>query len=150
LFLSSVVGFSDVEAGYIGAGFSALVYFLPFATGAWADRVGFRVALAAAFALLTGGYTLLGLLPRPAPVLVSLALIALGGALVKPIITGTVARSSDADNRARAYSLFYMMVNIGSFSGKTVAKPVRVALGLGAIPYYCAAAALVALVVVLV
>ncbi len=149
VFLTRVVGFTDIEAGWIGAFFSSMIYFLPFFSGAIADRMGFRWALALAFALLSIGYATLGLYPVKLPVLLSLALIVVGGSFVKPIITGTVARSSDDTNRARAYSLFYMMVNIGSFSGKTIARPVRVELGLDHVPLYSAGAAFIALLFVL-
>ena len=150
VFLTSVAGFSDVEAGWVGALFSSLIYFLPFLTGAAADRMGFRAALILAFILLASGYAALGLLPHKTEVLAALLLVATGGAFVKPIITGTVAKSSSPVNRARAYSLFYMMVNIGSFTGKTIAKPVRTMLGLEYIPLYSAGAALIALVIVLI
>lgn len=148
LFLTDVVGYTDVEAGWIGAVFASMIYFLPFVTGAAADRIGFRWALIIAFALLAVGYALLGLFPTKIAVLGSLALIVVGGSIVKPTITGTVAKSSDQHNRARAYSLFYMMVNIGSFSGKTIAKPVRTMLGLDYVPLYSAGAAVIALIVV--
>lgn len=148
LFLTDVVGYSDVQAGWIGAVFASMIYFLPFVTGAAADRIGFRWALIIAFALLAVGYALLGLFPTKIAVLGSLALIVVGGSIVKPTITGTVAKSSDQHNRARAYSLFYMMVNIGSFSGKTIAKPVRTMLGLDYVPLYSAGAAVIALIVV--
>lgn len=148
VFLTSVVGYSDVQAGWIAAAFAGALYLLPMFAGAAADRIGYRRALLLAFALLTGGYAALSLVPRPGPVLLALGALCLGGALVKPVITGTVARTSDADHRARAFSLFYMLVNIGSFTGKAVAKPVRAALGVGAIPLYSAGAALIALVLV--
>lgn len=131
LLLTRVVGFTGIEAGWIGAMFSSMIELLPFFTGAIADRIGFRWALALAFAMLSIGHTTLGPYPVKLPVLLPLVLIVVGGSFVTPIITGTVATSSDGTNRARAYSLFYsMMVNIGSFSGKTIAKPVRVDLGL--------------------
>ena len=149
VFLSEVVGFTDVEAGWIGALFSGGIYFLPFVTGAAADRMGFRYALALAFALLTVGYGTLSMLPTKLPVLGALGLVVVGGAFIKGIITGTVAQTSDSANRARAYSLFYMMVNIGSFTGKTIARPVRVELGLDQVPLYSAGAALIALLVTL-
>jgi dipeptide/tripeptide permease len=148
LYLTDVVGFTDVEAGWIGALFSSLIYFLPFVTGALADRMGFRPSLLLAFALLAAGYAVLGLMPQKLPVLLALPLIVVGGAFVKPIISGTVAKCSDAMNRARAFSLFYMVVNIGAFSGKAVAKPVRTILGLEYVPLYSAGAALIALLVV--
>jgi dipeptide/tripeptide permease len=42
-----------------------------------------------------------------------------------------------------------MLVNVGSFSGKTIAKPVRVALGLQWVPLYSAGAAVIGLLLVL-
>lgn len=148
LYLSRVVGFSDVAAGIIGAAFSALIYFLPFIVGAIADRMGFRPALALAFALLAAGYGTMGLLPYKGIVMLALFAVATGGAFVKPIISGTVSKYSDSKNRARAFSIFYMVVNIGSFSGKTIARPLRVELGTEYIMFYAAAAAFAAFLLV--
>ncbi len=148
VFLTSTVGYTDVQAGWIGGAFAAGVYLLPFFTGALADRMGFRPALMLAFALLAAGYALLGFFPVKAAIPFTLVLLALGASFVKPIITGTVARSSDENNRARAFSLFYMLVNVGSFLGKTFAKPVRVNLGIDYVPLYSASLALVALALV--
>ena len=72
---------------------------------------------------------------------------AIGGSFVKPLITGTVMLCSTPISRARAFSLFYMLVNVGSFSGKSVAGPVRQALGVGAVPLYSAGAAAIALLI---
>ncbi len=149
VFLTSVVGFTDIQAGWVGASFAGLIYLLPFVTGAISDRIGFRPALIIAFALLSAGYALLWIAPRPLPVIAGLALAAVGGSFVKPLITGTVTLCSNEVSRARAFSLFYMIVNIGSFTGKSVAGPVRKALGVGAVPLYSAGAAAVALVIVL-
>jgi dipeptide/tripeptide permease len=147
-FLLDVVGLGDVSAGYVGALFSASIYLFPFFTGAAADRLGFRNSLLLAFTLLTAGYALLGASHSYLPVGVALALVVLGGAFVKPVITATASKSSDETNRARAFSIFYMMVNIGSFTGKTIAAPVRLQLGVQNVPYFSAAAALIALLVV--
>jgi len=148
LFLTDAAGFSDVEAGWIGAGFSGLIYILTFFSGAAADRMGFRVALIFAFSCLAAGYASLGWFQQKPAVLAALVVAAVGGAMVKPTITGTVARCSDPATRARAFSLFYMMVNLGSFSGKAIAKPVRVELGVDRVPLYSAGAALIALLLV--
>jgi len=147
VYLTSVVGFTDIQAGWVGASFAGMIYILPFVTGALSDRMGFRPALIFAFGLLTAGYALLWIAPRPIPVLFGLLLAAVGGSFVKPLITGTVALCSTDVSRARAFSLFYMMVNIGSFSGKSVAGPVRRALGVGTVPLYSAGAAAIALLV---
>jgi Dipeptide/tripeptide permease len=156
IYLSNVWGFSDVEAGVISGIFSALLYLLPTFSGAYADKIGFRSAIILAFALLTVGYAGLGMLPTLlegaglveygnktmetvfhgldesflrwtiAPVLF---LVVVGGSFIKAIISGTVARETTESNRARGYAVFYMMVNIGAFTGKTVVDPLRKAMG---------------------
>ncbi len=149
IFLTNVVGYSDIESGWIGGLFSALIYFLPLFTGAIADKIGFRTSLIIAFSFLSSGYFGLGFMPSKLSVLFFLVLIAIGGSFVKPVITGTVAKSSSEDLRAKAYSLFYMTVNIGSFTGKSIAKPLRTTFGVEYIPYYSALLAFVALLIVL-
>lgn len=153
LYLSNVWGFSDIEAGIISGTFSSFLYLLPTFAGAYADKIGFRSAIMLAFTLLTLGYGGLGLLPTLlqsaglvqfgettvftglqtsalrwsiVPVLV---LIVFGGSFIKAVISGTVARETTSENRARGYALFYMMVNIGAFTGKTVVDPLRKSLG---------------------
>src|SRR5262249_13471693 len=79
VYLTSVVGFTDVQAGWVGAGFVGVLYLLPFVTGALSDRIGFRPAVIVAFTLLTIGYAMLAVMPRPAPVLFGLFLAAVGG-----------------------------------------------------------------------
>lgn len=146
LFLTNVVKYTDVEAGFVGGIFASIIYFLPLITGTIADRIGFRASLIIAFSSLAVGYFGFAFFPYKIPVLFFLFLIAIGGSFVKPVITGTVAISSNAELRAKAYSLFYMTVNIGSFMGKMVAKPLRVNLGLKYIPYYSSFLAFLALI----
>jgi len=153
LYLSRIIGFNDIEAATIAGTFSAILYFLPTFAGAYADKIGFRKSLLLAFALLTVGYAGLGVLPTMFEssglvvygdqtvfigldtsfsryaVLPAMALIILGGSFIKSVITGTVAKETTEDNRARGYSIFYAMVNIGAFSGKTIVKPLREAMG---------------------
>ncbi len=148
VYLTDIVGFSDIEAGWIGGLFAAFLYLAPLFTGALADKIGFRHALLLAFTSLTTGYTLLGAFPIKIFAIISLAFIVFGGSIVKPVITGTVAKTTDEVNRARGYSLFYQMVNIGAFGGKTIAKPLRTELGLEYINFYAAIVAFIALIVV--
>ena len=54
------------------------------------------------------------------------------------------------DNRARGYALFYWIVNIGSFSGKTVVPFIRIGAGLAAVNVFAAGVCLVALLCALV
>ena len=153
LYLSRILGFNDVQAAWISGGFSAGLYFLPTFTGALADRVGFRNALLLAFSLLSVGYLGLALFPlaleqhgfveygRQATftglresdvrwlIVPIMVVIMIGGSFIKAVITGTVATTTTAANRARGFAIFYMMVNIGAFSGKTIVKPLRESMG---------------------
>ena len=147
-YLIRVVGLDDVQAGVTAGMFGGWIYLVPFFTGAMADRMGFRYALILAFALLTLGYGTLGMFHTLGPVIVGLVLIVLGGSIVKPVITGTVSKSSDETNRARAFSIFYMVVNIGSFTGKTVVAPMRIQMGVETVPFFSAGAALLGLILV--
>lgn len=148
LYLTDVVGFDDKWAGIIGGFFSAGVYFLPPFTGAFSDKIGFRNALLLAFALLSIGYFAMSALPYKATVIPAFLLLMFGGSFIKSIITGTVAKNSNEANRARAYSIFYFVVNIGAFTGKMIAKPIRIELGVQAIGYYSAIMTVIALVIV--
>ena len=175
LYLSNVWGFSDIEAGVISGTFSACLYLLPTFAGALADKIGFRSAILIAFLLLTLGYGGLGVLPTflesaglvtygmtttfsglnesylrwsIVPILV---LIVIGGSFIKAVISGTVARETTSETRASGYAVFYMMVNIGSFTGITVVDPLRKSMGdqgLIYINYFAAIMTLLALIAV--
>ncbi len=148
LYLSRVVGFDDIEAGWIGGIFAAGLYFLPPFTGAYADKIGFRNAILLAFTLLTLGYFTLGALPYKVTVMPALVVLMFGGSFIKSIITGTVAKTTNEETRARGYSIFYGMVNVGAFLGKTFAYPLRLTWGVESINFYAAAMTLIALIVV--
>ncbi len=147
-YLLRVVHLSDVEAGWIAGLFGALIYLFPFISGALADRLGFRHSLMLAFGLLALGGGALGVVHDYWPVMGALLLVVLGGSFVKPVITGTAMKSSDESNRARAFSLFYMIVNIGSFTGKTIVAPIRIQMGVQNVPFFSAAAAFIGFLIV--
>jgi len=81
-----------------------------------------------------------------------MVVIMIGGSFIKAVITGTVATTTTAANRAKGFAIFYMMVNIGAFSGKTIVKPLRESMGdLGLINlnYFAAGMTLVAFISIL-
>lgn len=153
IYLSTTLGFNDFEASMISGLFSGGLYLLPIFSGAYADKIGFRKSMIIAFSLLSIGYLGLGLLPTLleasglveygkttvfnglqntpdrwmiVPVLV---IIMIGGSFIKSVISGSVARETTEATRARGYSIFYMMVNIGAFTGKTIIDPLRDLIG---------------------
>lgn len=175
LYLSNVWGFSDVQAGIISALYSAFLYLLPTFTGALSDKIGFRTSIILAFTLLTIGYGGLGLLPTllqgaglvhygmsttysgliGSPyqwsIIPVLVFIVIGGAFIKAVISGTIARETLTETRARGYAIFYMMVNVGAFLGKTVVDPLRKSMGdegLVYLNYFSASMTFLALILV--
>ena len=153
LYLSRILGFSDIQAATIAGVFSACLYLLPTFAGALADKIGFRSSMLIAFSLLTLGYFGLGLFPTLLEsaglaeytkttqftglldsnvryaIIPIMALIVIGGSFIKSVISGTIAKETTPENRAKGFSIFYSMVNIGSFSGKTIVEPLRNAMG---------------------
>ena len=176
LYLSNTLGFSDLEASLISGLFSGGLYLLPMFTGAFADKIGYRKSLVVAFTLLSAGYLMQGLLPvflesaglveygektvftgligsweryLIVPVMI---VIMVGGSFIKSIISASVARETTSETRARGYSIFYMMVNIGAFTGKCFVDPLRSLVGDSAyiyINFFSAVLCVVALVSVL-
>jgi len=138
LYLTNIVGFTDTETGIVAGVFYALLYFLPPFVGAISDKIGFRNGLVLAFGLLTTGYSLLGMFHTKGLVLLFLLITLIGGAFIKPLITGTVAKTTNEDNRARGYALFYWIVNIGAFSGKTFVPYIRQGMGLEYVNFFSA------------
>ncbi len=176
LYLSNTLGFNDLEASMISGLFSGGLYLLPIFTGAYADKIGFRRALIIAFTLLTVGYLGLAMLPTflqsaglveygevtrfnglpdsslrwiIVPIMIT---IVVGGSIIKSTISASVAKETTSENRARGYSIFYMLVNIGSFSGKSIIDPLRHLIGEQAyitINYFSAFMTLAALLAVI-
>jgi POT family proton-dependent oligopeptide transporter len=128
-----------------------LVYFLPILSGTIADIVGFRRSLLVAFVLLAIGYFLMGYpvwlggqtlattveseitagAGVVVPVLLAIVLIGMGGSVIKPCISGTVQKTAGAIGRATVgFSIFYMVINIGSVFGRLVSFFVRKQIGL--------------------
>lgn len=56
-------------------------------------------------------------------------IVMVGGSFIKSVITATVAKETTHATRAKGYSIFYAMVNIGAFGGKTIVKPLRESMG---------------------
>jgi len=129
IYLTRRVGFGTEAAVSITGVFISSLYLLPIPAGAISDAIGFRRGLFIAFSLLAVGYGLLGAFPAKATVIVSLGVIAIGGAFVKPVISGTVKKTSPPDLSKIGFSIFYMMVNMGGFAGKIIAKALRQDLG---------------------
>lgn len=176
IYLSTILGFNDFESSIISGLFSGGLYLLPIFSGAYADKIGFRKSMIIAFSLLSAGYLGLGILPTlleaaglvnygattrfsglpdsPARWIIVpvLFILMVGGSFIKSIISASVAKETTEATRARGYSIFYMMVNVGAFTGKTIIDPLRNVIGEQAyiyINYFSGAMTVIALLAVI-
>ncbi len=148
IYLKESLGMTPSFATFLnGTVLWGIIYFMPILSGTLADRFGFRRSLSVSFVLISLGYFVMGnvqrlwpgLIGRSAgeaidftvPVVLGAVLIAIGGSIVKPCIAGTVQKT--AGTRATlAFGIFYMVINIGSITGRGVSYFIRTSLGIPA------------------
>jgi len=112
---SGGLGFSREAIGLLQSVVYALTYILPILGGALADRYGYRRMLMVALSLLTAGYFAAGYMSTYSLVFLALLVMATGAGLFKPIISGTVARTTDERTSALGFGIYYWMINLGAF-----------------------------------
>ena len=145
IYLRKVVGMSDVEIGFTLGNFRFVGSLAPIPCGAIADRITFKRSLQIAFLGYATAYATILLLPKKGFVVGALLLAAVSGGFLKPVIMGTVVRTSPPGRQAEGFSIFYRTVNAGSVIGKTLAYAVRLLLSIRFVAATSVLASLVAL-----
>ncbi|WP_430812152.1 MULTISPECIES: MFS transporter [unclassified Carboxylicivirga] len=111
---------SQAQKGIIMGVGTGILYFLPVITGSIADRFGYKRVLFIAFIIYTSAFILMPLFKSFIGVFLIYLYLALGAALFKPIISATVAKSTNDETASIGFGIFYMMVNLGAFFGPLV------------------------------
>jgi len=162
------LGLGDYLPSTLNGVLWTLVYFLPVLSGTIADQIGFKKSLIIAFVLLFFGYFMMSFpvfiqgktlspniekeitsgIDTVIPILIAILLIGIGGSFVKPCISGTVQKTSSG-RATLAFAIFYMVINIGSLTGRGVAYLVRTRSSLTYIFVVASICAIVALLIVL-
>lgn len=119
------LGLREEQAGTIVGIVTFLLYLMPVVTGALADRFGYKKMFILAYAILTPAYFSLGYYNSYNGFLFGYLMVAIGAAIFKPVVVGTVARTTTEANSQLGFGLFYMVVNIGGFLGPLVAGIMR-------------------------
>lgn len=114
------LGLSQEEKGWIMGVGTAILYFLPLITGSLADRFGYKKTLFVAFIIYATAFSLFPLVKGFASVFLMYLFLALGAALFKPVISATVAKTTNEKTASIGFGIFYMMVNLGAFIGPLV------------------------------
>jgi POT family proton-dependent oligopeptide transporter len=152
IYLKETLGMTPSTATFLnGTVLWGSIYFLPILSGTLADKFGYRRTLAAAFVMIVLGYLVVGNVQRfwpglaggapgeaadfTLPVVIGILLIGIGGSVVKPCIAGTVQKTAGL-RATLAFGIFYMVINIGSISGRLVSYFVRTRFGIPAIFQY--------------
>jgi len=166
IYLKETLGMRPTFATFLnGSLLWGLIYFLPILSGTLADKYGYKRSLSVAFVLIAAGYFTMGNVQRlwpglvgrtageaidfTVPVVLGIVLIGIGGSIVKPCIAGTIQKTSGTA-ATLGFGIFYMVINIGSITGRGVSYFIRTSLGIPAIFTYASSVfALVGLVIVL-
>ena len=109
------LGFTEQSVGFLQSLIYAITYVVPIAGGALADRYGYRRMLLFAFSILATGYFVAGNVTSYGAVFSALLVMATGAGLFKPIISGTLARTTTEENSGFGFGIYYWMINIGAF-----------------------------------
>jgi len=126
IYIVDNLGIPADQYGWVYGLFTATLYLLPLVAGALADRYGYKPALIIAFTTLTIGYYLLGTVTSFGGICAALGLIAVGGSIIKPTISGTVTRTTEeGSTRPVGFGLYYTMINAGGLIGPVIAAQVR-------------------------
>jgi len=119
------LGFTHAQKGLMMGTVTGTLYFLPIITGAIADKLGYKRILLISFVLYICGYFLMGQLSTFSSVFLAFAMVGLGAAFFKPVISATISKTTTEKTSSIGFGLFYMMVNIGAFVGPIFASKLR-------------------------
>ncbi|MBI4858726.1 MAG: MFS transporter [Candidatus Riflebacteria bacterium] len=119
------LGASEQAVGFLQGIVYAATYVIPILGGALADRYGYRRMLIVAFSLLTTGYFAAGCMSTYALVFLALLVMATGAGLFKPIISGTIARTTDETTSAFGFGIYYWMINVGALLAPLVVSVLK-------------------------
>ena len=123
---------SDGGLGVTMATFGWLLLFwnliqslVPIFTGGLSDRYGYKQTIFASTVIKVCGYLVMAWLPTYWGFFAGAMFLAIGTAVFKPGIQGTLIRSTTRRNSSMAWGIFYQTVNIGGWIGPLIALQMR-------------------------
>jgi MFS family permease len=113
--------FSQTDKGIIFLWWALFQSLTPMLSGGFADRYGYKKTIAVSVGIKMLGYLLMATQREFYPFLIGCCTLALGTAIFKPGVQGTMCQSLTHKNSSVGWGTFYMLVNIGGFLGPPVA-----------------------------
>ena len=98
---------------------------VPVFTGGLSDRYGYKETIFVSTIIKIIGYLIMAFFPTYGGFFAGAAFLALGTAVFKPGIQGTLVLATTRENSSMAWGVFYQTVNIGGFLGPLVAGLMR-------------------------
>jgi len=123
------LGFNHIQKGNIMANVTAILYLLPIFFGVIADRIGYKLSLTIAYIIMIFGYYMMGEVNTYWSMYMIFLLVAIGAAFFKPVASAIIARNTDETTGTMGFGIFYMMVNIGGFTGPAMSSYLRTEFG---------------------
>jgi MFS family permease len=102
---------------------------LPVFTGGLSDRFGYKLTIFVSTVIKILGYLTMALLHTYWGFFAGAVVLAMGTAIFKPGIQGTLVKSTTRANSSMAWGIFYQTVNIGGFLGPIIAARTRSEFG---------------------
>jgi dipeptide/tripeptide permease len=115
VYMTDQLSYTKESVGVIKSVIQPMLYILPILSGAIGDRFGYKRILTFAFIFLGFGYFLTSQTTEYAMVFGSLIIMAVGAGAFKPMISGTIARSTNESNSTLGFGIFYWSINLGAF-----------------------------------
>src|SRR3954471_16598175 len=148
LFMVQRLSYGDDRANLTFGAFTALAYAVPAARGYIGDKLlGSKRTMVLGAVLLAGGYVLLAVPDRPGLLFPALALVAVGGGIIKANPANLISRlyEGDAARIDSAFTMYYMAVNVGATLSQIATPLIAIAYGWHAAFAVCAAGLVVGL-----
>ncbi len=130
LWLSSDLGYTDGQAGWLVAAWSVSITAITLVVGSFTDAIGFRKTLFLGTWICAFARAVLVLTTsRPLALAAGLLPLAIGEALGGPVMVAAVRRYSTTPQRSISFSLSYTMMNLGFLLAAYVFDKLRQGLG---------------------
>ena len=113
--------FSQTDKGIIFLWWALFQSLPPMISGGFADRYGYKKTIAVSIVIKAVGYILMATQREFYPFLIGCCVLALGTAIFKPGVQGTMCQSLTKENSSVGWGTFYQLVNIGGFLGPPLA-----------------------------
>jgi MFS family permease len=140
------LGYSLDQLGTVQSIFLLLSYGIPFISGTFADKYGFKKVLIVSYLAYLPSILLLIVTKSFSGIALTMLSIGLAAGIFKPLIAGTVRVVTDKTNKTLGFGIFYAMVNVGGSFGPIVMGNLRAISWNYA--FYAAAACIVLMLII--